>query len=216
MKKVKLNISLNEAKVLYKIASKERKLELEKLFPDLKPKSIIDRVKTYEDALKVLNMKHFDETNLYPSEIARRKLIIIAKALNEGWIPKLDKTQSKWYCCFNITQDGIKYTSPEYTNLNISTNMCLKSKDLANYMSRQFIQLYDTMLLNELNISSPNNKKVKCINNKDFENKLTINKIYEVFDIYDNDYYIIKNDDNDIWYFSKKMFESFQKSEMKE
>ena len=84
-------------KLLHNGASQERKLELEELFPELKPISIIDRVKTYEDALEVLRRDHFDENNLYPREIARRKLEIIIEALNEGWKPNLSNHQEyKW------------------------------------------------------------------------------------------------------------------------
>ena len=60
-------------KLLYNGASLERKFVLEEFFPELKPTSIIDRVKTYEDALEVLGRNHFNETNLYPREIAKKK-----------------------------------------------------------------------------------------------------------------------------------------------
>ena len=80
-KQIKLSLSIDEAKLLHNGASQERKLELEELFPELKPISIIDRVKTYEDALEILGRNHFNETNLYAREIARRKLEIIVTIL---------------------------------------------------------------------------------------------------------------------------------------
>ena len=48
--------------------------------------------------------------------------------------------------------------------------------------------------------------KIKCINNKLYEDRLTINKIYEVIE---NEYiiYKIKNDKGEEQFFVKKLFE---------
>ena len=151
-KQIKLSLSFDEAKLLYNGASQERKLELEELFPELKPISIIDRVKTYEDALEVLRRDHFDEKNLYPREIARRMLEIIIEALNEGWEPDFnDIKQSKWYCCFTWSRMGLKYltsySSHTYAYTPIGIRLCLKDKKLADYIGEQFLYLYREMLL---------------------------------------------------------------------
>ena len=152
MKKVILSLSIDEAKLLHNGASQERKLELEELFPELKPISIIDRVKTYEDALKVLRRDHFDENNLYPREIARRKLEIIIEALNEGWKPNLSNHQEyKWYCYFIGSYAGLgfsnSYYSPTLAAAYFGVRLCLKSKELADYTGKQFNDLYKEMLL---------------------------------------------------------------------
>ena len=152
MKKVKLSLSIDEAKILHNGASQERKLELEELFPELKPISIIDRVKTYEDALKVLRRDHFDENNLYPREIARRKLEIIIEALNEGWKPDLSNHQEyKWYCYFYRSYEGLGYSlslnSSSAAAAAVGVRLCLKSKELADYIGKQFKDLYEEMLL---------------------------------------------------------------------
>ena len=151
MKKVKLSLSIDEAKLLHNGASQERKLELEELFPELNPISIIDRVKTYEDALKVLGRNHFYETNLYPREIARRKLEIITEALNEGWKPDLNNHQEyKWYCYFIGSSTGLGFSSsysPAFAYPHFSVRLCLKSEKLADYIGEQFKDLYELMLL---------------------------------------------------------------------
>ena len=153
MNKTTLSLSFNEAKLLHNGATKERKLELEELFPELKPINIIvDRVKTYEDALKVLGRNHFNENNLYPREIARRKLEIIIEALNEGWKPDFNNTQQiKWYCYFNWALAGFgcssAYASPTYADARIGVRLCLKNKELADYIGEQFTDLYEKMLL---------------------------------------------------------------------
>ena len=151
-KQIKLSLSFDEAKLLHNGASQERKLELEELFPELKPISIIDRVKTYEDALSVLRRDHFDENNLYPREIARRKLEIIIEALNEGWKPDFnDIKQSKWYCYFNGSLTGLgcsySYVSPATAATAFGVRLCLKYKEIADYVGEQFTDLYEEMLL---------------------------------------------------------------------
>lgn len=151
-KQIKLSLSIDEAKLLHNGASQERKLELEELFPELKPKDIRDRVKTYEDALKVLGRNHFNETNLYLREIARRKLEIIIEALNEGWKPDLNNHQEyKWYCYFSGASAGLgcSYSSysPTYAYTYFGVLFCLKDKKLADYIGEQFKYLYEEMLL---------------------------------------------------------------------
>ena len=133
MKEIKFSLSFDEAKLLYNGASQERKLELEELFPELNPISIIDRVKSYENALEVLKRDHFDENNLYPREIARRKLEIIIEALNEGWEPDLSNHHEyRWYCYFSesFTSLGFSssYNSPTYAATSIGVRFCLKTK----------------------------------------------------------------------------------------
>ena len=152
MNKITLSLSLNEAKILYKEATLERKLELEELFPELKSISIIDRVQTYIDALEVLRRDHFDENNLYPREIARRKLEIIIEALNEGWKPDLSKhLEYKWYCSFTWSNVGLGCSfsnhSPTYATTFFGVRLLLKSKKLADYIGEQFKYLYEVMLL---------------------------------------------------------------------
>ena len=152
MGKVTLSLSLEEAKILYETATNERRLELENLFPELKPKDIRDRVKSYEDALKVLRIDHFDEANLYPREIARRKLEIIIEALNEGWKPNWDDIhQLKWYPYFYLSDAGLgfsnAYISPSAAHAYFGVRLCLKSEELAEYTGTQFIELYKTMSL---------------------------------------------------------------------
>ena len=151
-KQIKLSLSIDEAKLLHNGANQERKLELEELFPELKPISIIDIVKTYEDALEVLRRNHFDETNLYPREIARRKLEIIIEALNEGWKPDLSNYQEyKWYCYFHGSSTGLGCSDSYYSSAtalsHFGVRLCLKSKELADYIGEQFKYLFEEMLL---------------------------------------------------------------------
>lgn len=110
------------------------------------------QIKTYEDALRVLGREDFSRENLYPREIARRKLEIIIEALNEGWKPDFnDIKQSKWYCFSIGVNTGLGFSSSTIShtsaNTNISVHLCLKSKEIADYVGEQFTDLYEEMLL---------------------------------------------------------------------
>lgn len=106
----------------YQQATEEQKELLENMFgKDLfKPKDIKGRVKTFLDACHELGDKHElvrAYNNLIVSNcmsnniIAHAKLSIIAEALNEGWKPKFDDDECRYYPWFYI------YTKKEYEEL---------------------------------------------------------------------------------------------------
>jgi len=110
------------------------------------------QIKTYEDALKVLGKEDFSHENLYPREIARRKLEIIIEALNEGWKPDWeDYSQLKWYPYFIGSYAGLWYScsyySPSYADTYFGVRLCCRSEEIANYVGTQFYNLYKEMFL---------------------------------------------------------------------
>lgn len=93
--------------------------------PTKDDRPIMERVKTFEDACKVLGEEHelveqyngiatigLDETG--DDIIAYLKLRIIASALNEGWKPRFEKGEYRWYPWFKFyTQDEIDHLDDE-------------------------------------------------------------------------------------------------------
>ena len=80
------------------------------------PKSITERIKTYEDAWKELGYKEdplaYDDDPIINEDdkdiIAYKKLRIIVLALNEGWKPQFAKDEYRWYSYFRLyTQEEI-------------------------------------------------------------------------------------------------------------
>lgn len=104
------NIEIKKENVLaaYNGASAEQKQLLETLFgkDTFKPKNIMDRIKTFEDAWKELGNEHplvrewnsFD--NLSPDLEAYLKMRIITAALNEGWEPQFTEDETRYYPWF--------------------------------------------------------------------------------------------------------------------
>lgn len=128
---------------------------------------ITDRVKTYEDACKVLGVEPINEQNakaqgFRSDEIARRKLETIAAALNEGWKPDWNNTdQYKYYPYFYIQENAkgkgsaglsCAYTLSAATNASASfgSRLCFYASRLARYASNQFTDLYEQILIEKL------------------------------------------------------------------
>lgn len=128
---------------------------------------ITDRVKTYEDACKVLGVEPINEQNakaqgFRSDEIARRKLETIAAALNEGWKPDWNNTdQYKYYPYFYIQENakgkgsaGLSFAATTnaatLTNAYIGSRLCFYASRLARYASNQFTDLYEQILIEKL------------------------------------------------------------------
>lgn len=128
---------------------------------------ITDRVKTYEDACKVLGVEPINEQNakaqgFRSDEIARRKLETIAAALNEGWKPDWNNTdQYKYYPYFYIQENtkgkgsaGLSFASTSnaaaVTSTLIGSQLCFYASRLARYAGNQFTDLYEQILIEKL------------------------------------------------------------------
>ena len=128
---------------------------------------ITDRVKTYEDACKVLGVEPINEQNakaqgFRSDEIARRKLETIAAALNEGWKPDWNNTdQYKYYPYFYIQENtkgkgsaGLSFADAHYaattTDASVGSRLCFYASRLARYAGNQFTDLYEQILIEKL------------------------------------------------------------------
>lgn len=128
---------------------------------------ITDRVKTYEDACKVLGVEPINEQNakaqgFRSDEIARRKLETIAAALNEGWKPDWNNTdQYKYYPYFYIQENAkgkdsaglscaATLSAAAYTSAAVGSRLCFYASRLARYAGNQFTDLYEQILIEKL------------------------------------------------------------------
>lgn len=128
---------------------------------------ITDRVKTYEDACKVLGVEPINEQNakaqgFRSDEIARRKLETIAAALNEGWKPDWNNTdQYKYYPYFYIQENakgkgsaGLScastYLAAAHSYAPVGSRLCFYALRLARYAGNQFTDLYEQILIEKL------------------------------------------------------------------
>ena len=119
----KITIQKENLLSAYNQASEEQKALLENLFGKETFHLITERVKTFEDACKILGDEHplveqyrliaggFDITD---NLMAYLELSIICAALNEGWEPTLNEGECRFYPWFDL------YAKDEYDNLDDS------------------------------------------------------------------------------------------------
>lgn len=180
-------ISINQTSVLdaYRNANTEQKEILEHLFGGemFAPKSITDRIKTFDDCVEALGATHpfveayyavdEDDTSLN----AFCKLRVIVAALNEGWTPKMDGQERRWYPYFKIiTPEQFRKMNPDqqcrvvgrayyssyaygglaYANADNAwsyaygsngSRLAFKNEELAAYAGKQFGEVWADFLL---------------------------------------------------------------------
>ena len=152
-----LQISEQNARKLYKDATPEFKVALEDTFGKaFFSESIMDRVKTYEDACLELGEKPLDESifkllSFTDDEITYRKIKTITRALNEGWKPDMLNTdQYKWYPWFKVSSGGFVFGDAfcvlSAALAGFASRLCFKSDELAPYAGKQFLQLYSDFI----------------------------------------------------------------------
>ena len=117
-------VTINKENILnaYNQASGEQKALLENMFGKdmFQPQDIKERVKTFDDAVAILGNDNQAVIDYYAIAdktciediLAFAKLRVIAEALNEGWKPKFDGDECRYYPWFYI------YTKEEYEKLD--------------------------------------------------------------------------------------------------
>ena len=123
-----------------------------------KPSLIFDKVKTFNDACELLGIKGQvitasltdDLGNDAASISAYVQLIIITRALNEGWEPDWENSsQYKYLPWFKHKSGfGLSFFASVYwgTYSCVCSRLCFKSKELAEYAATQFEDLYNDYL----------------------------------------------------------------------
>lgn len=127
------NIEIKKQNIInaYRNGNDEQKAFLVNLFgndiaEEAKPKNIMERVRTFEDACRTLGEEHpmvlaYQNTKIHITDyfgtddvIAYLKLRIICAALNEGWEPKFTTDEYRWFPWFELfTQEELDDMSEE-------------------------------------------------------------------------------------------------------
>jgi hypothetical protein len=109
-------------------------------------------IKTFEDACTELGIVPgdvFKKTDL-PDEVAYKKLKIVIKAINQGWIPNWKNTNEyKWWPYFNLSS-GFGFQDSNYgyvlAGTVVGSRLCFESEEKSDYAAKQFIDLYKEFL----------------------------------------------------------------------
>lgn len=118
----------------------------------------MSKIKSFEDACVALKLDPntcLPDVSNSPKEdqkaiTAYSKLIIIARALNDGWIPNWDDSNEyKYYPWFYMQKDkvsglGLSFGAVDYviSYSFVGSRLCYRTRDLAEHAGKQFIELY--------------------------------------------------------------------------
>jgi len=155
-----LQIDEVKAKKLYTESSGTLKSMLEDTFgKELLIEDITDKIKSYEDACRILNLNPDglpDVNNCDKKDrksiIAYYKLVIICRALNEEWEPNWADSEYKYYPWFaygSYAGFGCLHTPAAASSASavIGARLCFKSADLARYAGTQFLKIWEEYLM---------------------------------------------------------------------
>lgn len=128
------------------------------------PKDIQERVKSIDDAKVILGNDDPEVELLIELErltkghvVYYQRLVVIAKALNEGWVPdwtneKWDKWHN-WFVMGDSSGSGFAFNAAayQYAYSYARSRLCFKSKELAEYAANQFFDTYKQFLITNNN-----------------------------------------------------------------
>jgi len=107
-------------------------------------------IKTFEDACTklALDPKHLPDVSMIPAEfgkpiIAAYKLMIIFKAINDGWVTDWnDWSQYKYYPWYRVLSSGFGFSGTgydgTYTHTGIGSRLCTDTSEKAMFVAEQF------------------------------------------------------------------------------
>ena len=119
------------------------------------PESIIERIKSIDDAINELGEQDEEvkflrllepigkETHVY----GRQEAVVIAKALNEGWIvdhsnPDQVKHEPRFY--YDSFTVGFVYFACNFctTTSSVGSSLCFPTSEIGKYFGTQFIEIH--------------------------------------------------------------------------
>ena len=119
--------------------------------------SIIERIKTFEDAMEATGRKEVPDFSSFPEDMRKHfealfKMVVIAEALNEGWKPDWDNyNEYKYHPWFDMSPSSfafdVSYFGDECAFAGSGSRLALKSEQLASYCGKQFLELWKEILL---------------------------------------------------------------------
>ena len=119
--------------------------------------NIIERIKTFEDAMEATGRKEMPDFSSFPEDMRKHfealfKMVVIVEALNEGWKPDWDSySEAKYYPWFDMSPSSFAFRASPYVSgiacAGSGSRLALKSEQLAKYCGKQFIELWKEILL---------------------------------------------------------------------
>lgn len=130
---------------------------------------ITDQIKSFEDACTALNLNSAEEIPFAQPKNrdqkavnAAAKIFIIAKALNERWVPDwYNWDEYKYYPWFDMSPEkddeeetavggsGFSFVDCDSGDSSVGSRLVFKTRDLARYAGTQFLDIYRDLMIIE-------------------------------------------------------------------
>jgi hypothetical protein len=122
-----------------------------------KPVDVKERIKFIDDAIKelgdndpeVLDLLVLQKSNVSEHIIYNQMLVVIVKALNEGWVPDWQNDdQWKYYPWFYMDDSSapgrfsFDGSADRRSDSTVGSRLCFKSRELSDYSANQFLEIY--------------------------------------------------------------------------
>lgn len=149
-----LNVNKTNALRAWREADSKGKELLENLYGKdvFENQNVMDRIKTYEDALKETGRPDVPDFSFLPEDMRKHfealyKMYIIAEALNEGWKPDWDNDDEyKYYSWFTMSASSFAFYGSNYVSsyavAGSGSRLKFKTRELAEYASKQFVDIW--------------------------------------------------------------------------
>ena len=121
--------------------------------------SIIEKIKTFEDAMEATGRKEVPDFSSFPEEMRKHfealfKMVVIVGALNEGWKPDWHSyREAKYYPWFDMSPSSFAFVGSacgvdsEGASAGSGSRLKLKSRELAKYCGEQFKDIWKDIQL---------------------------------------------------------------------
>ena len=119
------------------------------------PKNIIERVKSIDDTInelgetdvEVAELRKLENANITSHILYKQQAVVIAKALNEGWIADYTNTYQRKFeprFYYDSSAGGFVYDVYGFrvTDTVVGSRLCFHSSELAKYFGTQFIDIH--------------------------------------------------------------------------
>ena len=119
------------------------------------PKNIIERIKSIDDAInelgeddeEVAELRKLENSEITSHVLYHQQAVVIAKALNEGWIADYTNIdQTKYEPRFYYDSSAGGFVFHDYgrwsSATSVGSRLCFHSSKLAKYFGTQFIDIH--------------------------------------------------------------------------
>ncbi len=122
-----------------------------------KPRSIMDKVKTMKDVIRIANPTAEEKKVIDYSGKSKRMLFakhflvlsLISEVLNEGWEPKMDGSDKRYYPWYAVSSGfdfNAAFCADSDADTGSASRLCLKSSELAAYAGKTFKKEYEAAI----------------------------------------------------------------------